>query len=277
MAYPLYVKGDASMRLLIALLELDEARVLRAEMELCGFQVIIARDGRETLDLLQNEHFDLLALHICLPVLSGAEVMSAYYHSTPVCPPRVLFLMEPELCAVRPAWADCIAPICATPEHLRSLLCVLAKKPLPKLAAAGSGAVSGAVSCFLDTLSLSTNFKGRAYAAWLLERMVSSSVLETQPLGTLYQACASAHQTTPAAVERCLRVAVESVFTQGSMRGIEQYFGATVDPERGKPTNRAFLLQAVHLLRERLCYSLTAERSPNSSEMHHKPAAPTTV
>ena len=79
----------------------------------------------------------------------------------------------------------------------------------------------------------------------------------------------------PTAVERCLRVAVESVFTQGSMRGIERFFGATVDPERGKPTNRAFLLQASQQIR--LDHSLADTRSPNSSEMHHSPAAPTRV
>ena len=94
-------------------------------------------------------------------------------------------------------------------------------------------------------------------------------------MGELYQACARAFSTTPAAVERCLRVAVESVFTQGSIRGIERFFGATVDPERGKPTHRAFLREAAQQLR--LDHSLAATRSPKSSEMHHSPAAPTMV
>ena len=93
-----------------------------------------------------------------------------------------------------------------------------------------------------------------------------------------YGQCAKVHHTSAAAVERCLRVAVESVFTQGSLQGIERCFGATVDPEKGKPTNRAFLLKAARLLRRRMAdYSFTDTRSLNSSEMHHRPAAPTSV
>lgn len=98
-------------------------------------------------------------------------------------------------------------------------------------------------------------------------------MLEELPLCQLYHTCADAFHTTPASVERALRVAVESVFTQGSMQGIERFFGATVDPERGKPTNRAFLIQAAQQLR----HSLTTACSVNSSEMHHSPAAPTMV
>ena len=118
-------------------------------------------------------------------------------------------------------------------------------------------------------------YKGRAYAAWLLEHLAPSPGVEERSMGQLYRSCARAFGTTPTAVERCLRVAVESVFTQGSMRGIERFFGATVDPERGKPTNRAFLLQASQQIR--LDHSLADTRSPNSSEMHHSPAAPTRV
>ena len=105
---------------------------------------------------------------------------------------------------------------------------------------------------------------------WRLPRFWRSA-----PWVSFYRLCARAFGTTPTAVERCLRVAVESVFTQGSMRGIERFFGATVDPERGKPTNRAFLLQASQQIR--LDHSLADTRSPNSSEMHHSPAAPTRV
>ena len=59
------------------------------------------------------------------------------------------------------------------------------------------------------------------------------------------------------------------------MQGIERFFGATVDPEKGKPTNRAFLVQAASELRR--AYSLADARSPNKSVMHHNPAAPTSV
>ena len=263
------------MRLLIAVLSGGTARRVAAGMELRGFDALIARDGAQAVRLLSRERFDLLLLHACLPELDGFEVLETLGAMRHPCPPRVMFLCEPELCAARPAMADAVAPICAAPEKLCALMETLAQKPLPKLAAAQAPRIAQAVDAFLCTISMDGRYKGRAYAAWLLERLAPSPALEERSMGQLYQSCARAFGTTPAAVERCLRVAVESVFTQGSMRGIERFFGATVDPERGKPTNRAFLMQASQQIR--LDHSLADTRSPNSSEMHHRPAAPTRV
>ena len=103
--------------------------------------------------------------------------------------------------------------------------------------------------------------------------MILSPAAGHEPVQSLYGACAEAFGTTAGNVERCLRVAVESLFTIGSIEGIERYFGATVDPERGKPTNRAFLVQ----VSEKLRHSLTLTRSLNRSVMHQSPAAPTSV
>ena len=42
-------------------------------------------------------------------------------------------------------------------------------------------------------------------------------------------------------MERSLRLCVESVWTSGQLRSLERFFGHSVDPERGKPTNREFI------------------------------------
>lgn len=268
------------MRLLIAMLAEIQAESIRNLLYADGvsWDISIVADGLKALEALESETFDLLLIHACLPGLDGIGVVEALRERRPICPPRVLLLCEPEMRAGSYLKPDCTAPLYALPEHICTLLRVLAKKPLPSLAAANQGHVNLAAEAFLDTLSLRRDLKGRSYAIWLLERLVPSPAAEEEPMGELYAACARAHHTTPAAVERCLRVAVESVFTQGSMLGIERFFGATVDPERGKPTNRAFLLQAAQQLRIRLsAYSLADLRSPKSSDMHQSPAAPTIV
>ena len=117
------------------------------------------------------------------------------------------------------------------------------------MAAANETIIQQAVIAFLDELHLNSKLKGSQYAAWLLLHLIPSPVNETKPLGELYRACANTFQTTPAAVERCLRIAVESIFTLGSLKSIEHFFGSGFDPEKGKLTNRAFLLQSAHYLR----------------------------
>ena len=259
------------MRLLILWPDFQTACTIRNLMEWYGWDTVISRDGRELLQ--PDQPFDLVLLHLCLSGLDGLSAGDALARMHPVCPPRIVFAAPAEWCVYHPNWADCTVDSGVSVMNLCQLLQTVAQKPLSKLAAANSEILSGAVACFLDDLGFKPTQKGRAYAAWLLERMIPSSVNTVQILSALYDECARQFGTTPAAVERCLRVAVEHVFTQGSLTGIERFFGATVDPERGKPTNRAFLMQAAQQLR----YSLTATRSLNKSEMHHSPAAPTSV
>ena len=110
------------MRLLIAVLSPGTARRIAAGMEIRGFDALIAPNGTQALKLLSRERFDLLILHACLPELDGFEVLESLAALHHPCPPRVLFLCEPELCASRPALADAVAPICAAPEKLCALL-----------------------------------------------------------------------------------------------------------------------------------------------------------
>jgi two-component system response regulator (stage 0 sporulation protein A) len=252
------------MRLLVAILEENKA----GKIEQClhasplAWDVISVRDGEEVLSWLVQERFDLLLLHELLPKLDGSSVLEALLERRMACPPRVLLLREAELCGKRPLHVDCVASILARPRQIAALLETLALKPVPALAAASRQVRLARIEEFLSTIEL------------------RSSMLEHQITATLYPACATVFSTTAAAVERCVRHAVEEVFTKGSICGIERCFGMTVDPERGKLTNRAFLVCAAEQLRAGLeCadYSLARARSPKSMEMHHSPAAPTSV
>lgn len=66
--------------------------------------------------------------------------------------------------------------------------------------------------------------------------------------GRLYPLAARRHGMTSAAVERSLRTLVEATWSSGSLAALERFFGHTVDPEKGKPTNKEFLCR----LQERL-------------------------
>lgn len=261
------------MRLLIAASQ--DMQMLEWLCQEQAWNVTVVSDGNRTLSLLENETFDLVALHACLSGQDGLAVGRNYAAARPFCPPRILLFLPEGW--TRPLWADCVLPLCAAPEKARRLLTILSEKPLPKLAAAQKENADRLADSFLQDIAFPASCKGYAYARWLLSRLARCTCMEEQPVKALYAACASAFSTTPSAVERSLRTAVESVFTHGDLTGIERYFGSTVDPERGKPTNRVFLLQGALQLRQMAGHSFTVARSPNSREMHHRPAAPTTV
>lgn len=274
-AWRILPMGGAHMRLLIALPDPAAAAEIRDRFEYECWNTRIAASGRKAIRCLREERYDLLVLHAFLPDGDGFFVGRWLEEKQLICPPRVVFVCPANCCKKRPVWADAFVEAGVSSDRLCSLLQILAKKPLPVLAAVHCSSISRTVDNFLDQIAMDGRCKGRTYAAWLLTRMLPSPSLQELPLNSLYLACAQAFHVRPASVERCLRTAVENVFTQGSIQGIERFFGATVDPEKGKPTNRAFLLQAAAELR--LSYSLADARSPNNSVMHQRPAAPTSV
>lgn len=57
----------------------------------------------------------------------------------------------------------------------------------------------------------------------------------------LYPLIGRRHGISPAAVERRLRLCIESAWMRGDLTALERFFGSSVDPDKGKPTNREFL------------------------------------
>ena len=96
----------------------------------------------------------------------------------------------------------------------------------------------------------------RTLRAWAFLPEMAALTVVHPPLLTdvthgLYPLMARRAQLTPCAVERRLRLAIESTWNRGDYDAIARFFGQAVDPERGKPTNREFLCQ----LQERLTLS----------------------
>jgi len=99
----------------------------------------------------------------------------------------------------------------------------------------------------------------RGLGAWRFLPEMAALTAVHPPLLTdlqhrLYPMAAALCGMTPPAVERSLRLCVESTWSRGSLEALERFFGSSVDPERGKPTNREFLCR----VQERL--TLAAER-----------------
>lgn len=268
------------MRLLVAMGDARRAQSLRIGLEAANlpWKTELATNGEKACELLREERYDLLAVHGCLPRMDGHALVEWLWSMRLACPPITLLLSEPELSKKVRGYVDCFAPLCASVPQMVQLLRILSTRQQPRMSLPTAQLRQKMVRGFLEELGVRQTLKGHAYSAWILERMLPAPWLDQALTSTLYPACADAFSTTPAGVERCVRLAVEDVFTEGSMEGIERFFGSTIDPERGKPTNRAFLVGAASWLREEIdSHSLTASRSPNSMEMHHSPAAPMMV
>ena len=64
----------------------------------------------------------------------------------------------------------------------------------------------------------------------------------------VYPAIAQKHGKTASQVERAMRHAVEDGVMRAEPEVMQRYFGNSIDPEKGKPSNREFIAAlALHL------------------------------
>lgn len=68
----------------------------------------------------------------------------------------------------------------------------------------------------------------------------------------LYPQIAAKFNTTASRVERAIRHLVELTWARGDMDVLCGFFGNTVNPDRGKPTNGEFIARLANIVREQL-------------------------
>ena len=68
----------------------------------------------------------------------------------------------------------------------------------------------------------------------------------------LYPQLAARFDTTAARVERAIRHLVEVTWSRGDMDVLARYFGNTVSPEKGKPTNGEFIARLSNIVKLRM-------------------------
>ena len=68
----------------------------------------------------------------------------------------------------------------------------------------------------------------------------------------LYPRLAAQFNTTAARFERAIRHLIEVTWTRGDLDILNRYFGNTVSPDKGKPTNGEFIARLSNVVKQRL-------------------------
>ncbi len=180
------------------------------------------RTAQQAMTHLQSHFADGLLL---LPGPESRRMLTLLTTRAPLCPPCTLGENAPD--GPLPAPEDVPAAIRAC------VLPALCRHHLPRAAEMATA--------LLRQLGAPARLR-----AWdFLPEMAGLTVVHPPLLRDLqhglYPLIAGQYGLTPAVVERRLRLWVESAWSRGDLAALERFFGATVDPEKGKPTNRAFL------------------------------------
>ena len=181
---------------------------------------------------------------ILLTDISGEGLIQALAERPVVQPPWCVGLN----------WAHPLLDGTICPEeaaHLADWLGVQ-EEPLPRLAKRMLPGATRLARGLLRALSMPEKLGAWRFLPDMLALAAVHPMLMQDLKGTLYPLCARLGGMTPGAVERSLRLAVEAAWSRGRLSALERFFGHSVDPERGKPTNREFLF----CLQERLILAL---------------------
>lgn len=93
----------------------------------------------------------------------------------------------------------------------------------------------------LAELGVPAGLCGWDYLADCIEMVMDNPLLIRGITTFLYPAVADRYNTTPHRVERGMRHAIERAWGRCHISDQDRWFGSSVDPMRGKPTNTEFL------------------------------------
>lgn len=205
---------------------------LRAEIEDLSDETRCqtALTAEEALFRLSRNAVDAVLL---LPCAASDRLTQALTDQPPLAPPFLLGSLDGKL-----------------PE-IPQLLPWFSARRLPALASAHLPECTALAHQLLTALGMPRTLRAWAFLPDMAALTVVHPPLLTDVTHGLYPLIAHRAQLTPCAVERRLRLAIESTWNRGDYDAIARFFGQSVDPERGKPTNREFLCQ----LQERLTLS----------------------
>lgn len=184
----------------------------------------------------------------CLPLLEGADVLlllpgpereallARLTACPPLSPPYVLGGMD--------------GPLPRTEELPGLLAAWRVERRLPALHTRHLAQTREMAAALLRAMDVPPRLRAWAFLPDMLALTVIHPPLLINLRLHLYPVTAEKHGMTAAGVERSLRLCIESTWSHGSLAALERFFGMSVDPEKGKPTNAAFLRRVSALLRE---------------------------
>lgn len=139
-----------------------------------------------------------------------------------------------QLCAAQPGTEQ---------EKARRLVRGIAARYLPE-----TMNTEALVRRLLLELGAPDHLLGHAYTVLAVRLVVQDEMYIHSITFGLYPQVAAAYHTTAARVERGIRSLVEVTWERGSLDAQERYFGSTISPERGKPTNAEFIARLANIV-----------------------------
>ncbi len=246
---------DAAIRILVADDNQRFCEMLSRGLDVVPeFQVVgAAHDGVETVQMVQRLLPDLLVLDIIMPHLDGLGVLEQLHERQLEKMPRVIVLSG--------MGQDSIAAMAmllgADYYMLKPFdIDVLIKRAKDLLGDRVGGMMrtnfhrrDQLVVSLLAQINMPPTINGYQYLREAVNLVSVDSTLLRGITNKLYPMLAETFNSTSSRVERSIRHAIETTVNKGNMDVLYRFFGNTMDPQKGKPTNGEFIAMLAEYVR----------------------------
>jgi two-component system response regulator (stage 0 sporulation protein A) len=104
----------------------------------------------------------------------------------------------------------------------------------------------------LYEVGMPEHLKGHRYVTYAVNMAVADADVVDAITGELYPAVAEKFNTTVCRAERAIRHAIEVAWDRGDLDTLRKFFGNTISPNRGRPTNAEFIARIANIVRRKI-------------------------
>lgn len=112
--------------------------------------------------------------------------------------------------------------------------------------------IDDVISEILVELGMPSHVIGYRYSVYAIKIAVENPDIINAITRGLYPTVAEHYGTTASRAERAIRNGIECAWDRCDVDVIEKYFGNTVSPTKGKPTNSEFIARISNIVRRRI-------------------------
>ncbi len=226
----------------------------------------VAADGWECLEKVEAHHPDVLVLDMIMPRLDGIGVLDRL-QSMQVRPKVIMLTAFNNESMIQRAMMKGASDYLVKPFELEGIyervkdVC----RFYPNAVMEGGGTVGNLalseqlstyqpvrptqkrkpleveVTSLLHDMGVPAHVKGYQYLRDAILMILDNIQLLSGITKDLYPKIAEKYDTTPSRVERAIRHAIELAWGRGNIDLMTEYFGYTINLEKGKPTNSEFI------------------------------------
>ena len=122
--------------------------------------------------------------------------------------------------------------------------------PAEKVSEVSQENLEAQVTFIMKDLGIPAHIKGYYYLRYAIVYLAVKEIRTISITKELYPAVAKEFNTDSSRAERAMRHAIEIAWERGNPEALENYFGYTVDPQKGKPTNGEFVYMIADYLKQ---------------------------